>query len=97
ESPAAYTCPRDLLHVIRLLPFERHPMFRPPFANQSKAKRSCSYPFYFAPILRCILRSFSSTLGLRLLAPSKSFVPAVVNGPPLQTSIVSVIVMTGTR
>src|SRR5699024_8310497 len=33
---------------------------------------------------------FRHVLGLRLLAPSKTFVPAGVNGPPLQTIIVIV-------
>src|SRR5699024_11538056 len=33
---------------------------------------------------------FRHVLGLRLLVPSKTFVPAGVNGPPLQTTIIIV-------
>src|SRR5699024_8306143 len=50
-SPSADTCPRGLLHWLRSLPFQQHQMSHLPFANQSKAKQSCSYPLYFAPIL----------------------------------------------
>src|SRR5699024_6533084 len=58
-------------HVIRLLPFQRHPMFRPPFANQSKAKRSCSYPLYFAPILWMYFKVLFINIGTAITCSIK--------------------------
>jgi len=42
------------------------------------------------PSLKQFCGVFRHVLGLRLLAPSKTFVPAGVNGPPLQTTIIIV-------
>src|SRR5699024_10318651 len=44
-------------------------MFRPPFANQSKAKRSCSYPLYFAPILSMYIKVLFVSIGTASTRP----------------------------
>src|SRR5699024_1788178 len=47
-------------------------MSRLPFANQSKAKQSCSYPLYFAPILWMYFKVLFINIGTAITRPTEN-------------------------